>query len=241
VKVAHAVKVFLLGMGLVSQVAMADSFESIFGDSGFKVEKIQTTETRGLKMDISPAVTGKFAVQAGVGTTGIHVGGTYKQPNDRLAYRAELSQGSISRDYTDTNTQVGVKLKNTSLDLLVDYHVFSSRFRLTAGLTQGTKSLDGNGTYQNGLASSAVTATAKFPSTMPYLGLGFSSTGVDEPGLGFHVDLGAYVGKPKGDLTASDPEVAASADFQNERARYRDDLGKLKFYPVVKLGANYRF
>jgi hypothetical protein len=233
---------------LPSAWAMDDA-ESIFSQGGLKVEKIssekkydsQTKPMGGLKMDMTPAVTGRFAVQVSVGTTGVVLGAAFKEPQSRVGYRAELSSASISRDYSDGATQVSTKLKNRSVDLLADYHVFSGRFRVTAGLTTGKKEIDGNGTYTQGATSTPVSATASFPSTMPYLGVGYSSVGTDEPGLGFSVDLGAYVGKAKGDLTASDPTVAASADFQAEQAKYRDDVAKYKFYPVLKVGANYRF
>lgn len=190
-----------------------------------------------------------------VGTGGAGAGLGF-QPFKNTVLRAELSRytNSFTKDESDISYQGDLKLSTSALYL--DYHVFSGAFRLTAGVdfggmkaelnakpsAGGTYTVNGN-TYIAG-AGDRIDASIKYPSAMPYLGLGWGLGDFSHSGFRFGLDLGANIGKPTAQVTASgamtsDPQF--NSDLNEENRKLNDDVSKVKVYPVLKFALGYAF
>lgn len=140
-----------------------------------------------------------------------------------------------------------------SVALLAHYHPFGGVFRLTGGALYNNNELKltgkptGNNYVINGQTYTAgqvgtLTGTLTFDKTAPYVGLGWGNR--PNRRLGVTFDIGAlYQGSPRLALNAtgalSDPALAA--DLERERRSAEDDLSKYRWYPVIALGAYFRF
>lgn len=174
--------------------------------------------------------------------------------NPMVGIRGELAQFSGSDTYTeDQITYKGdVKLKGNGL--FVDVRPFSGTFRLVGGLgfggtsaaldaqtANGTVTIDGQTFNASG---NSLSASIKYPSTMPYVGLGWGHGRHNEPGWTFAFDLGVSIGKPSVSLTGSSGLLAqpgAAAAIAAEQQKVQDDLNSAKVLPVVKLSIGYQF
>lgn len=187
----------------------------------------------------------------GIGSTGMELGYGLKVQS-RTGLRAEVNVLNLGRDFNSNGADYSAKLKFSNLGAYVDYFL-GSNFRLTGGVLLGSRKLEGNGVTTGGsviingtaypaAAGEGVTVTDKFPSTTPYLGIGFGH-GQRSSGWGFYFDAGVALGKS--DVTfAVTPGIVAAAGQANidaEQAKVRDKLNQLKTYPVIKLGVSYAY
>lgn len=174
--------------------------------------------------------------------------------NPMFGIRGELAQFTGSDTYTeDQITYKGdVKLKGNGL--FVDVRPFSGVFRLVGGVgfggtsaaldaqaTNGTVTIDGRSFDATG---NSLSASIKYPSTMPYVGIGWGHGRHNEPGWTFAFDLGVSIGKPSVTLTGSSGLLAqpgASAAIAAERQKVQDDLDSANVLPVVKFSVGYQF
>ena len=171
-----------------------------------------------------------------------------------LGVRGELAQLKQSDTYTeDQITYKGdVKLKGNGV--FVDFRPFMGSFRLVGGATFGgtsaslqAQATDGTVTIDGqrfNAAGNSLRADIKYPSTMPYLGVGWGHGRFNEPGLTFALDLGVSIGKPKVTLTGSGGLLAqpgAQSAISAEQRKVQDDLNGTKVLPVVKFTVGYQF
>jgi len=91
-------------------------------------------------------------------------------------------------------------------------------------------------------ASDTLDFDAKFPTTTPYLGIGYGHQ-AQAPGLHVYADAGVAYGRPKVTLSPSASLAAKvnASDLASEQASAQDQADSLRAYPVFKLGINYRF
>jgi hypothetical protein len=190
-----------------------------------------------------------------VGTGGAGLGLGF-QPAGNTVLRAELAQYTKSYTKDESDISYAGDLKLSTRAVYADYHPFSGAFRVTAGVDfggmkadlgakpsgSGTYTVNGN-TYPTG-AGDRIDASIKYPSTMPYLGLGWGLGDFSQSGLRFGVDLGANIGKPAAQLTASgamasDPQF--NSDLNEENRKLNDDVSKVKVFPVLKIAIGYAF
>lgn len=171
-----------------------------------------------------------------------------------IGLRGELAQLTASDTYTeDQITYKGdVKLKGNGV--FVDLRPFSGVFRVVGGLGFGgtTAALDAqasNGTVtidgqRFDAAGNTLSASIKYPSTMPYLGIGWGHGRTNEPGWTFAFDMGVSIGKPTVSLIGSGGLLAqpgAASAIAAEQQKVQDDLDSAKVLPVVKLSIGYQF
>ncbi|WP_114814672.1 hypothetical protein [Paraburkholderia kururiensis] len=128
----------------------------------------------------------------------------------------------------------------------------SSSFRLTGGLLLDADRLQGNAVPTNGtfslngkaypaLPGAYANATVKYPVAMPYLGIGFGHKPTSK-GFGLVADVGVAYGRPRVDFSVSpDLQALADGDIQREEQKIRDSVQRYRFYPIVQIGASYRF
>jgi hypothetical protein len=188
------------------------------------------------------------------GTTGLglEVG---KLLTSHLAVRVGANYFKFSATKDQSDVTYNADLKMQSFSALLDLFPGSrGGFHLTAGLMTNPVTITGTGqpsgsTYEiNGVSYTAaqvgtLTAVAKFPSTSPYVGIGFG-TPARNHAFEFLFDLGAVIGQPT--ITMSATGAAANAaltgDIQSQVATTQADVRKyMKVWPVVSFGLAYRF
>jgi hypothetical protein len=171
-------------------------------------------------------------------------------------FDARLNFGYLSHSYNTTSQSVAYSghIKLNNLGLLGDWHPFAGSFRLTASAfyngnkfdlsgkpSAGSYTFNGN-TYTADQVGS-VTARVKFKSIAPYVGFGWGDNS-SSAGLHFTSDFGVmYQGRPNATITAtgalSNPTLAD--DVHAAQSKLQSDLNKFQWYPVLQIGAVYRF
>ncbi len=192
-----------------------------------------------------------WGVNLKVGTLGAGV-----ELSRSLSDKFSVNLGFNSYTNKSTRSESGIdydaKLELQSAALLANYHPFRGVFRFTGGVVYNNNELKLTGkpfagsTYNiNGVAYTAAqvgTLTGKltFDKTAPYLGIGWGN----RPGskLGVSADIGVlYQGSPKLSLSATGAAAGLSSDLEQERKSAESDLSDFKWYPVLSLGAYWRF
>lgn len=204
-------------------------------------------------LSAADASSGSGLMLYAVGGTGGLGGGVGYHFNEILTIRGELAGFS----YNDTFDQDGITykgdLKLGTKALYLDVHPFSGSFRLTVGVdngrtkfggaavANGSNKVDVNGTLYDYGAGDSITAEVRYPSTLPYVGIGWGLAG---PGLNLGFDLGVNIGSADLVMTRSASLGAISgfdANFAAQQAKYANDVADLKVYPVIKLSVGYSF
>lgn len=156
---------------------------------------------------------------------------------------------------SDLRYDADVELRNAAA--FVDFHPFSGNFRVSAGMVVSDNSGDGSATCRQTFCNfgdgsnilvqgDRVDVDVEFSDAAhPYLGIGWSSTPDSTGDWLFSIDLGAtYLGDPDVDASISGPSSGnplAQQEVENEERNIEDDLEDFEFYPVVMIGAAYRF
>lgn len=190
-------------------------------------------------------------VYANIGLPGVSLG--YAQPlSDTITLRGDLSTlGKHKKNQTEEGIDYAATAQVNRAGLFADWFVVGG-LRLTGGLTFNTAKIDlvatgaggsliiGNTTYTTN-AQDRLDIGIKFPSTTPYIGVGYGHQRAE--GMGFLFDLGASIGTAKLSARTSGPNLAAvsQADLNAETAELRDGVGKIKLLPQVSIGLSYRF
>lgn len=192
-------------------------------------------------------------VYTSVGLPGLTIG--YSAPvADNVSLRADLSTvGSPTQHRSIDAVEYDVKVKADRLGLFADWFV-SDGFRATGGLTFNHARADLNGRGNGGTITIGGTAYAagpedrfegrvKYPTTMPYLGIGYGHA-VGSQGWGFVFDLGMAFGRAKVTGSATGPLLSQSVsqqDTQREVDKVRAKLARLPGIPQLSIGAAYSF
>lgn len=190
-------------------------------------------------------------VYAGIGLPGVMLG--YAHPiHDSLTVRGDFATlGSRSKQQTEEGIDYDAKATLGRVGVFADWFV-AGGLRLTGGLTLNDFKVDllarGNGqpitiggrSYPTSGADRFKVAI-KFPSTTPYLGIGYGHQ--LSTGLGFVFDIGASIGKAKLSTEASGPNLSqvSQADIDAETAELRDGVARLRALPQISFGVAYRF
>jgi hypothetical protein len=221
------------------------------------------TRTLPLLLCLVAAATGAGdahaqAVGARVGTTGFgaELGLGF---NEYLGVRGSYGAGSFNYNVTESGIRYTTKVKPSVGLVTLDVHPFGGWFRLSGGLGLNDTHADGtadttsgtltiNGTVYNTSEIGTVQGRITFAKTAPYLGLGWGAPARSQGGLYFTSDFGVIFSKATGTVAgtcaASLPANTCSAlqaDLGAEAQQFRQEVEKVKYYPVVTLGVGYRF
>jgi hypothetical protein len=199
------------------------------------------------------------AAQAGesymtVGLPGVVAGYAYSV-NKQLGLRADAgTTGSINKTGQHTGITFDGQAKYNRVGLFGDYFPFSGGFRITGGVTinratldlksrfDGATSVTINGITVTPSASDYFNVKVKFPTVMPYIGIGY---GHDErqAGLGFVADIGVSFGRAKlsRDTSLVGQYGITEADVDAKLTEVRDSVGHLTVLPSAGLGLSYRY
>lgn len=188
-----------------------------------------------------------------VGTGGVGVG-LNLPVGPALGIRGELASLTESDTYTEDQITYKGDLKLKGNGVFVDFRPFMGTFRMVGGATFGGTSAALNAQATNGSVTidgqrfdatgNSLRADIKYPSTMPYVGVGWGHGRHNEPGWTFGLDLGVSIGKPKVKLTGSGGLLAqpgAQAAIAAEERKVQDDLDSAKVLPVIKVSVGYQF
>jgi hypothetical protein len=193
-----------------------------------------------------------------IGTTGIGAHATIPL-KDNLNLR--LGTGYLDYTYHGTTHDLGydLSLHARTYDALVDWYPHAdSSFHVTAGVAYNGNKVaaaarpNSSGNYViNGNAYDAatvgkITGNVNFGKLAPYLGVGWSRK-VDK-GWSYSSDIGVmFQGSPSSTLQSSGCNApgAVCAQFANEltkeNAALKDEMGRFKAYPVLRIGVSYKF
>ena len=206
--------------------------------------------------------TGSFAASSSIGikASTMGIGPEIEHSfNDTMGARIGFNYFSITRSSNEGNIDYNLKAKLRNLSVLIDWHPFKGKFRVTAGVFYNKNKLEGNGKasglgtfkIENGTYTLAQVASVygkiEYRNLNPYIGFGWDTTAGKDRGLGVTFDLGAiYLGKSKVSLipTGSTTIInspAFKSNLDSEINNVKHDADKLKVWPVVSLGIVYRF
>lgn len=194
-------------------------------------------------------------IYSSIGLPGIS-GGYLHTVNDKLGLRAEAGMsGTIDKTDTSSGIRFNAAMKYNRVGLFGDFHPFSGGFRLTGGVTinratVALRSRFGSGTTVtiNGKTATPSStdyfnAELKYPTLMPYVGIGWGHQAKPSGGFGFTADVGVSIGRPKltvdtnlvgqGGITQDDVDVKTDELY--------DDIGDIKLLPSASVGVNYSF
>ena len=190
----------------------------------------------------------------GVGGTGGLGVGLNLPVGPAFGVRGEIASLTESDTYTEDQITYKGDLKLKGNGVFVDFRPFLGTFRLVGGATFGSSSAalraqatDGTVTIDGrrfNASGNSLQANIEYPSTMPYLGVGWGHGRFNEPGWTFGLDLGVSIGKPKVKLTGSGGLLAqpgAASAIAAEERKVQDDLNSAKVLPVIKLSVGYQF
>lgn len=178
---------------------------------------------------------------------------------DRVNARFGFNYFSFSFDGDTGDMRYDFKLKLNTFDALLDWFPFDGRFRLTGGLvynaneiTASAKPVGVNSYTVNGKTYRAsdvgnIDSKISFNKLAPYLGIGFGNA-LQQPGRWtFTSDFGLlFQGSASASLKNSQCNLGASCaalanDLAIENQKLNDDLKGFQHYPIVRIGASYRF
>lgn len=181
--------------------------------------------------------------------------------NDYVGLRATGAYFSISKNGNyGTNVSWQGTLRLLQAGALLDVFPFAGAFHLTAGAVQdgnrfsltgqptsGNFTFNGN-TYPSADVSSA-SGTVQWNKTVPYVGLGWGNL-ASSRGLHFTSDLGALItGSPNASVSVVCSAAGQSAgvcpalanDVAAEQTKLQNDVHRLTFWPVFRIGVGFAF
>ncbi|NWK79682.1 hypothetical protein [Aquitalea sp. LB_tupeE] len=221
------------------------------------VKVVASTAACALLLSTAAVAAPEFGLGANIGTQGL--GAEIATPiyKDSLNLRAGLYGANYSvSNRTSGDVSYSYSLKLFNAGAFADYFPFEGSFRLSAGLvyngnkfdvsgnaTQGSYTLNGH-TYTAADVGS-INGTVKYQAIAPYLGIGGGNTASSKSGFKFVWDVGVmFTGSPTVDLSANCSGASAAscqADVAAEKQKLSDDVHKVNFWPVLKLGVAYAF
>ena len=173
-----------------------------------------------------------------------------------------LPHYSFSRSTSRANYDFRASLR--TIEGLVDWHPAGNGFRMSAGIIYNNNRIDGIGlpnrvatvSFENGTYSTSqvgkLSGRIDFGSVAPYVGIGWQTLQSGEPGWHFSSDLGVmHQGPPNTRLGLTgctlpgrlcglvDTELGPTIDA--EAQRLDEQLKDYRFFPVMRIGLNYRF
>jgi hypothetical protein len=189
------------------------------------------------------------------GTLGIGVE-LSKLLNDHLGVRVGGNYFSLNQTATKSDISYDATLKLQAFTGLLDWYPGSrGAFHLSGGVVTnpvtfsgvGQPGSSGNITINNTSYTPSqvgnLNASIKYPSAMPYLGLGFGTPASKAGGFSVVFDVGAAIGKPTVGLSStnagSTPGLQANLDAQTKTTQ--DSANKASVWPVISLGFVWRW
>ena len=194
-------------------------------------------------------------VYLGVGALSIATIGYARPINSNFGLRAEYAFGpTLTQDTTTSGTDASASIKANRGGLFADWYPFSNGLRMVGGVTFNdisfnltAKGTSGSTVSINDKTASLVGetfgASITFPTTTPYIGIGYGHHKSKDKGIGFYADVGLMVGTFNANVTTSlkDKASITQADIDKQSQSIRDQISSLNVLPSVSLGLVYRY
>ena len=164
-----------------------------------------------------------------------------------LPFSFSGEKGDVEYDF-DLNLQ--------SVSGILDFHPFKNAFRISGGIFYNGNNLDAKGKPSSGMFKigdhkypAALVGSLKgdidFDDFAPYCGIGVDTTFGKSKNFGLMLEVGVlFQGSPDVTLSSEGPlsgNPLFRRDLAKEEEKLEDDLNSFKFYPVISIGATYRF
>jgi hypothetical protein len=208
---------------------------------------------------VSPPTLADTGIIVKAGTLGIGAG-IGVELTEQINLRAGFNAFSVKEDFTETDVEYEGDVDLRTGELLLDWHLFSGAFRMTAGLMWNGNEINADakpttlGTFEiNDQIYSTddvvnLRAGADFKSAAPYVGIGWGRAVSGSGRVSFLVDVGAmYQGSPEISVSAGcgtglSTEACAElqANLAAEQRELSSDADDFKWWPVVSLALTYR-
>lgn len=197
-----------------------------------------------------------YALSVDAGTTGIG-GSLWITAAPSVTISLGYAAVNINHDYSTDEADYSGKARLGNGHALLNWHPFKGSFHLSGGAIFANNKVDAVGTPRagatydfNGVTYPAalvgnLTAHGELAhGTTPYVGLGWAMS-PQRRGFGLFATLGVmFSGSAKVTLAADGP-LSSDPIFQQNLAQeqrdLQDELDKYKVFPVVRIGAMYRF
>jgi hypothetical protein len=207
---------------------------------------------------------GAVGLSVDIGTTGLGAHVSVPVRPD-LNARFGINYLEYSYDTSTTSVRYDSKAKLRTADALLDYFPAGNGFRLTGGVIYNGNRIDAvgrpsaagtytiNGNTYTAASAGTLNGTIDFRKFAPYLGVGFGNAVAAQAAQNagrwsFSADLGVmFQGSPSTSLSSSGcvaPAAACAAlasDLGAEQRALNDKVNDYRYFPVVRIGANYRF
>jgi hypothetical protein len=193
----------------------------------------------------------------GVGLPGLFTLGYAHPMGSGWGLRADYAGGlNISKDGNQDGVNAVGSFKANRLGAYADWFPFSGGFRLVGGVTFNDIKADlnavggGTTTINNipvDMTGQSFNVAIKFPSTTPYLGIGYGHHKSDNKGIGFFADVGFMLGSFTATTTTSlvgqtfSGQTIQQSDVDAQTQKMRDSLGSLNVLPSASIGLLYRY
>lgn len=168
--------------------------------------------------------------------------------------RGEYAGGlNLSKDGVQEGVNVTGSLKANHTGLFADWFPFGGGFRLTGGVTMNDMKAEmnalGSGTATIGnvpnvdMTGETFNVSIKYPTSTPYIGIGYGHQASAVKGLGFYADLGVTMGSFDVSVATSlvTNNKVAQADVDAQTKKMRDAVSSLSVLPRASIGLVYRF
>ncbi len=190
-----------------------------------------------------------FGLSAHGGLAGLGVAGLVNV-NKNLVFRAGINKSEFSSDFNVDNVVYKANLNLDSTFALADWHPFSSSgLRLTAGVFLNGNSFTGSakakgsdfgGTGAAANANVEIDTKIEFPSTAPYIGIGWGNTNNGKTGLTLGVDVGVMLqGAPT--ATVTQKTSVNGLNLGQEAADVSSQLASFDTYPIIMVSLGFQF
>ncbi|APZ42016.1 hypothetical protein [Acidihalobacter ferrooxydans] len=183
--------------------------------------------------------------------------------NKNFGFDLGLNAYNYNKNMTQNDIKYNFNVKLNTVHLLANYYPFGGIFHLTAGVVANGNKFSGDAQPSNGSGSNSETysingttytaqqvgtlhGSIKFPGTAYYAGIGWGLSYSPQSHWGFNFDLGGlYQGKPTVALSSSGGTESNSPTLQKniaeQQAKTQKDLNNFRWWPVLRIGAYYRF
>ncbi|GMR18789.1 MAG: hypothetical protein BMS9Abin33_1232 [Gammaproteobacteria bacterium] len=168
---------------------------------------------------------------------------------------ARLGINSYSYDYTTSESGIDYdgELDLSTTSLILDWHPFNGRFRISAGYVNNNNeiSLKATPTTSQVIGDNPIpytpaqigtlTADVGFKKNVPYVGIGWGNAVSKNKRIGLNFDIGVLLqDSPEVTLNASSGAVNL-LDLAAEEAQLESDISEFDAYPVISFGISFRF
>jgi len=194
-------------------------------------------------------------MSAGVNVGSLGAGATLAvEINRQFEARVGLNQSPADFDVEVDGLSYNGDISLNTTTAIVDFYPWLGLgFRLSAGAflngnevggtAQPAEPVNFGGQVFQPEDIGSATAAISFPSSAPYVGLGWGRRTGHQGRLKFSIDAGVFFqGTPTAAISVENPNgVISEADIAQARSDVQEELNNLEIYPVLSLGVSYSF